>query len=86
MNIVLVTVININIDIVMITVINFANIVVIPTEITKVETYLDLYNRYVVLHKKIDVVDWFLKIYLSILGKMSSLYYLINVYGLCRSL
>lgn len=55
MNIVLVTVININIEIVMVTVINFANIVVIPTEITKVETYLDLY--YVVLHKKIDVVD-----------------------------
>lgn len=39
MNIVIV--ININIDIVMVTVINFANIVVIPTEITKVETYLD---------------------------------------------
>lgn len=61
MNIVLVKVININIDIVMVTVINFANIVVIPTEITKVDTYLDWY--YVVLHKKIDVVDWFLKIY-----------------------
>lgn len=57
MNIVLVTVTHINIEIVMVTVINFANIVVIPTEITKVETYLDLYYRYVVLHKKIDVVD-----------------------------
>lgn len=41
MNIVLVKVININIDIVMVTIINFANIVVIPTEITKVDTYLD---------------------------------------------